>query len=124
MKRPRSITNGKVCSSYYSYARDYFVKILWEHAEGQSVGLTYFKERGFDDPTIKKFELGYSLDSWDALYKDALDQKYQEDILEKAGLIIKKEGKIYDRFRGRVLFPIHNLTRKTHCLRSPGFNRG
>jgi DNA primase len=95
-----------------SYARDYFVKILWEHAEGQSVGLTYFKERGFDDPTIKKFELGYSLDSWDALYKDALDQKYQEDILEKAGLIIKKEGKIYDRFRGRVLFPIHNLTGK------------
>jgi DNA primase len=95
-----------------SYARDYFVKSLWEHPEGQSVGLSYFKERGFDDSTIKKFELGYSLESWDAFYQDALDQKYQEDTLEKAGLIVKKEGKIYDRFRGRVMFPIHNLTGK------------
>lgn len=95
-----------------SYARDFFVNNLWEHAEGQSVGLSYFKERGFEDLIIKKFELGYSLDSWDSLYQDALGKKYQEDILEKAGLIIKKEDKIYDRFRGRVLFPVHNLTGK------------
>jgi DNA primase len=95
-----------------SYARDYFVRTLWDHPEGKSVGLTYFKERGFDDPIIRKFELGYSLDSWDAFYQQALEQKYKEEILEKAGLIIKKDEKIYDRFRGRVLFPIHNLTGK------------
>jgi DNA primase len=95
-----------------SYARDFFVKTLWEHPEGQAVGLTYLNERGFDERIIRKFELGYSLDSWDAFYQDALGQKFQEDVLEKAGLIIKKEGKIYDRFRGRVMFPVHNLTGK------------
>jgi len=95
-----------------AYARDYFVKNLWESREGQSIGLSYFKERGFDDLIIKKFELGYSFESWDALYQDAIRLKHPEDILDKAGLIIKKEDKIYDRFRGRVLFPIHNLTGK------------
>ncbi|MBR9998576.1 MAG: DNA primase [Cyclobacteriaceae bacterium] len=96
-----------------SFAKDYFVRTLLEHPEGKSVGLSYFRERGFDDPTIKKFELGYSLDTWNAFYQEALQQKYQEDVLEKAGLIIRKEDKVYDRFRGRVLFPIHNLTGKT-----------
>jgi DNA primase len=95
-----------------AYARDYFVRNLWENPEGQAIGLSYFKERGFNDPIIKKFELGYGFKTWDALYQDAIEKKHPEEILEKAGLIIKKDDKIYDRFRGRVVFPIHNLTGK------------
>jgi DNA primase len=95
-----------------TYARDYYVKNLWESPQGQSIGLSYFRERGFDDLIIKKFELGYSHDSWDAFYQNAIEQKHEAEILDKAGLILRKENKIYDRFRGRVLFPIHNLTGK------------
>jgi len=95
-----------------TYAKNFYIKNLWEHPEGQSIGLTYFRERGFNDSIIKKFELGYSLETWDALLTDATENNYKEEILEKAGLVIKKEEKIYDRFRGRVIFPVHNLTGK------------
>ena len=95
-----------------NYARDYFVNTLWENPEGQSVGLSYLSERGFNDPIIRKFELGYSLNSWDGLLKDATAAGYSRDILEKAGLIIHNQEKTYDRFRGRVIFPIHNTTGK------------
>ncbi len=94
------------------YARDYFVRQLWEHPDGKAIGLTYLKERGLNEAIIKKFELGYSLEGWDTFYKDALEKKHSADILEKAGLVIKKENKIYDRFRGRVIFPVRNLTGK------------
>ncbi|MCC5946581.1 MAG: DNA primase [Bernardetiaceae bacterium] len=92
------------------FGHDYFQNKLWESDEGKSIGLSYFKERGFHERTIKRFELGYSLDDWHALETQAIAQKYSPDILEEAGLIIKKEGKQYDRFRGRVMFPIHNLS--------------
>jgi DNA primase len=95
-----------------NFANKYFINALWETREGQSIGLTYFKERGFTDDIIRKFELGYSLDQWDAFYKEAIEKKYEESIIEKAGMIIKKDQKIYDRFRNRVIFPIHNLTGK------------
>ncbi len=95
-----------------SYAKNLYIENIWEHPEGQSIGLTYLKERGYNDSVIKKFELGYSLETWDALYKDATSKNHSEEILEKAGLIIKKDEKIYDRFRGRVIFPVHNLTGK------------
>lgn len=96
-----------------NYAKDYYKQTLFESEEGKSIGMSYFRERGFNDRTLEKFELGYSLNEWDHLYKKALGIGYTQDLLEKAGLVIKKEGgKAYDRFRGRVIFPVHNLSGK------------
>ncbi len=100
------------------FANKFFQDILWNSEQGQSIGLSYFKERGFNQDTIKQFELGYSLDEWDHLADGAQKQGHNPELLEKVGLIIKRvapsNGKsgIYDRFRGRVIFPIHNLTGK------------
>jgi DNA primase len=96
-----------------NYAKDYYKKLLFENDEGKSVGMTYFRERGFNDRTIEKFELGYSLNTWDHLSRKAVSDGYSEDMLDKAGLMIRKDdGKKYDRFRGRVIFPVHNLSGK------------
>ena len=95
-----------------AFARDYFKNLLHNHEEGKGIGLSYFKERGFNNRTIEKFELGYSLESWDGLYHEAIKNVFSEEVLEKAGLIIKKDNKTYDRFRGRVIFPVHNLAGK------------
>lgn len=97
-----------------NFAKDFFKDILINHEEGQSIGLSYFKERGFTPEIIDKFDLGYSLDQWDALMKEAETKQYNAELLEKAGLVLSKDdgAKVYDRFRGRVMFPIHNLTGK------------
>lgn len=95
-----------------SFAKDQFVKNLFESDEGRGIGLSYFQERGFTERTLQKFELGYALDQWNALEKLARSKGYSEEILEKAGLIIKNEKRTYDRFRGRVIFPVHNLSGK------------
>ncbi|GIV36231.1 MAG: DNA primase [Cyclobacteriaceae bacterium] len=95
-----------------NYAKDYFHNLLLHHEEGQAVGLSYFRERGFTDSTIRKFELGYSLDEWHHFSQQALRSGFSQAMLEKAGLIVKREGKDYDRFRGRVIFPVHNLSGK------------
>ena len=95
-----------------NYANQYFIKNLWETDEGRSIGLSYFRERGLSEDIIKKFELGYSFDKWDGLIQSAEAKNYNKEFLEKAGLILSKENKTYDRFRGRVMFPIHNLTGK------------
>lgn len=96
-----------------NYAKTFYQKSLTDTDEGQSIGLSYFKERGFNDKIIKEFELGYSPDAWDGLTKTALKDGFSIDILEKAGLTIRKEdGKQFDRFRARVTFPIHNLSGK------------
>ncbi|WP_036382781.1 DNA primase [Muricauda sp. MAR_2010_75] len=97
------------------YAQKYFTKTLWETEPGKAIGLSYFKERGFTDETIKKFGLGYSLDEWEAFTKTALDEAYQLEFLEKTGLTIVKEQtggekKTFDRFKGRVMFPIHSMS--------------
>jgi len=94
------------------YAKDFFQEQLLYTDEGQNIGLSYFKERGFKEAIIKKFELGYSSTEWDTLYRTAIRKGYKAEILEKAGLIIQKEGKneYYDRFRERVIFPIHNIS--------------
>lgn len=94
-----------------NWASELFYNQLWESDEGKAVGLSYFKERGYSEGTIKKFELGYSADSWDKLTLQAKEEGYSESFLADTGLIVKRDdGKIYDRFRGRVMFPIHNLT--------------
>ncbi len=94
------------------FAKDYFHQQLLHHHEGKSIGLSYFKERGYNEQVVKQFELGYSLDKWDGLLKQAKVKGHQEDTLVEAGLVIKKDEKVYDRFRGRVIFPIHNITGK------------
>ncbi|HEY3430788.1 MAG TPA: DNA primase [Cyclobacteriaceae bacterium] len=96
-----------------NYAKEYFKEMLFKNDEGKSIGLSYFRERGFNDRNIEKFELGYALNEWHGLEKLALKSGYSQQALEKSGLIIKKEdGKTYDRFRGRVIFPVHNLSGK------------
>ena len=95
-----------------NFAAAYFKDQLLNTSEGKSVGYGYFKERGFNETIIEKFDLGYSQEVWDGFYVAAKKAGYNEDLLEKAGLIIKKESKTYDRFRGRVMFPIHNVTGK------------
>ncbi|MBL4577425.1 MAG: DNA primase [Flavobacteriales bacterium] len=95
-----------------AHAQKYFTDILFNNNEGKSIGLSYFKERGYTEETIEQFQLGYGLESWDAFTKDALGKGYQLEYLEKTGMTIVKEGKHYDRFRGRVLFPIHNFSGK------------
>ena len=92
------------------HANSYFKETLWEASEGKAIGLTYFKERGFTDETIKKFDLGYSPQEKDALTKAALKSGFQLDFLEKTGLTIVNESYQVDRFRGRVIFPIKSLS--------------
>ncbi|HEY1061057.1 MAG TPA: DNA primase [Daejeonella sp.] len=94
-----------------AWAAKFFQQQMLETDEGKSIGLSYFKERGFRDDIIKKFELGYSPDVWDALTQNAITEGYNIQFLEETGLTIRKENeKFYDRFRGRVMFPIHSFT--------------
>ena len=96
-----------------SWAQQYFTTQLYEHVEGKTVGLRYFAERGFREDTIRKFQLGYSLDKRDALYKEATKNGYKKEFLEKTGVVIAYDnGGVNDRFRGRVIFPVHTLSGK------------
>ena len=96
-----------------SWAGQYFSTLLHEHVEGKSVGMRYFAERGLREDIIRKFQLGYSLDQRDALYKTAIKAGYKKEFLEKTGLVITYDnGNVNDRFRGRVIFPIHTLSGK------------
>ncbi|SDB55598.1 DNA primase [Flavobacteriaceae bacterium MAR_2010_188] len=92
------------------FANKYFQKILHKTEQGKAIGLSYFKERGFTDETIKKFELGYSLDEWQAFSDEALSKGYNIDYLEKTGLTIVKEERRFDRFKGRIMFPIQSMS--------------
>ncbi len=92
------------------WAQKYFTNILQNTPEGQSVGMAYFRERGFHDDIIRKFQLGYSPEQKDALTNEALKEGYRLDYLVKTGLTIQKDDYRADRFRGRIIFPIHGLT--------------
>lgn len=92
------------------FANKYFQNILLNTEEGKAIGLSYFKERGFTTETIKKFGLGYSPDVWDAFTKEALGKGYKLEFLDKTGLTIVKEEKQFDRFKGRVMFPIQSMS--------------
>jgi DNA primase len=96
------------------YARDYFVKTLHNHPEGKAIGMTYFRERGFRDDIIQKFQLGYSLEQRDAFSAEAQKAGYRRDYLLKTGLSAGGESgsPLIDRFRGRVIFPVHTLSGK------------
>ncbi len=92
------------------FARDYFHSTLTESQQGKAIGLTYFKERGFSLETIKQFQLGYNDDRWDGFTKEALKQGYQMSFLEETGLTIVKGDRQFDRFKSRVIFPIHSMS--------------
>ena len=93
------------------FAAKYFQEAMWDTPEGKSIGLSYFKERGFTPDTIKKFELGYSPDNWEAFTGEAVKKGYQAEFLVESGLSVKRDnGTLYDRYRGRVMFPIHGFT--------------
>ncbi|MCK5838648.1 MAG: DNA primase [Bacteroidales bacterium] len=93
-----------------SFAQKYFSNNLFNTEEGKAIGLSYFKEREFKEDTVKKFQLGYCIDKWEDFTQHALNNGYKLTYLDKTGLTIVKEDKKYDRFRGRVVFPIHNLS--------------
>jgi len=93
------------------FAQGYFSNILHHSAEGKNVGMSYFQERGFREDIVKKFQLGYSLDQRDSFSVEALSKGYKKEFLTKTGLSIERDdGKIYDRFWGRVMFPVHTLS--------------
>ena len=93
-------------------SKDFFLENL-KTDEGKNIALTYFNHRKISTDMIKKFELGYSLDKWDSLYKFLIKNQFSDDNIIKAGLILENNNKKYDRFRNRVIFPIHNLSGKT-----------
>ena len=92
------------------FASQYFQNILHKTDQGKAIGLSYFKEREFTEETIKKFNLGYALDKWQAFTDEAIKKGYQLNFLEKTGLTIVKEEKQFDRFKGRVIFPIQSMS--------------
>ena len=95
------------------FARDYFQNILYNHVDGKSIGMTYFRQRGIRDDIVKKFHLGYCTSSKDAFAKEALRKGYKKEYLIKTGLCYEKEdGTIRDRFWGRVIFPWFNISGK------------
>ena len=96
-----------------NWAANYFQQNLHEQAEGRSVGMRYFAERGLREEMIRKFQLGYSLNQRDALFRSATAAGYKPSYLEKTGLVIRYDnGRVNDRFRGRVIFPVHTLSGK------------
>jgi DNA primase len=92
------------------FAKNYFHSTLLHAEEGKAIGLSYFKERGFTNETIAKFALGYSPETWDAFTKEALGKGYKLEFLESTGLTIPKEDRPFDRFKGRVMFPIQSMS--------------
>lgn len=92
------------------FALGFYETELWESDEGKAIGLSYFKERGFTDDTLKQFHLGYADQSFDSFFKESVDRGYDKALLLELGLVKEKEGKSpYDSYRGRVIFPIHNV---------------
>lgn len=95
------------------FARDYFQNILHNHVDGRSIGMAYFRNRGFRDDIIEKFQLGYSTESHDALAQEALKKGYKKEFLIKTGLCYETDDhRLRDRFWGRVIFPVHTLSGK------------
>ena len=92
------------------FARTYYQNTLHKTDQGKAIGLSYFKERGFTDETIQDFQLGFSTDAWSGLTDSALKKGYKLKYLESTGLSIVKGEKQFDRFKGRVLFPIHSMS--------------
>jgi len=95
-----------------NFAQQFFSKELLEKEEGISVALSYLKERGFREDTIKKFQLGYNPEARDSFTKAAVGAQFNAELLIKSGLVNERDGNKYDNYRGRIIFPIHNQSGK------------
>ena len=94
------------------FAQKFYSEVLFDTEDGQNIGLTYLKERGFTEDTIRKFALGYAPDQRDAFTKTALNKQYNPELLQKAGLVADRNGQLMDNYRDRVIFPVHNPSGK------------
>jgi DNA primase len=94
------------------FAQQFFADALFNTDEGNSAGLSYLKERGFREEIIKRFELGYNPESRDAFAKVAINAQFNENLLQKSGLVVARENRLQDNYHGRIIFPIHNQTGK------------
>src|SRR5215831_15628762 len=95
-----------------SFAQQFFSKNLFETEEGQDIGLSYLKERGFREDVIKKFQLGYSPEQRDAFAKEAIAKQFNTELLLKTGLVVNRNEQLVDNYRSRVIFPVHNHSGK------------
>jgi len=95
-----------------NFAQQFFTKQLFETEEGQDIGLSYLKERGFREEVIKKFQLGYSPEQRDAFAKEAIAKQYSAELLLKTGLVVNRNEQLLDNYRGRIIFPVHNHSGK------------
>jgi DNA primase len=95
-----------------SFAQKFFSDTLFNTDEGQDIGLSYFKERGFNEETIRKFQLGFNSEARDSFARAAIAAKYNPEYLQKTGLVVLRDEKLVDNYRGRVIFPVHNQTGK------------
>jgi DNA primase len=112
-EQQQALTERETLLNITEFASKHFVHNLHEVEEGKAIGLTYFRERGFTPEIIRKFELGYCLEKWDDFTTLAIKSGYGPESLVRSGLLIEKDkDQYYDRFRARVMFPIHNLSGK------------
>jgi DNA primase len=95
-----------------SFAQQFFSRVLFETEEGQDIGLSYLKERGFREEVIRKFQLGYSPEQRDAFTKEAIAKQYSQELLLKSGLVASRNDQLMDNYRGRIIFPVHNHSGK------------
>jgi DNA primase len=112
---PEIAAQRQLADSLYivnQFAQQYFSEALFNTVEGQDIGISYFKERGFTEETVRKFQLGYCLDTQDSFSSAALKKGYQAEYLQKAGLMVMRNERPADNYRGRVIFPIHNQSGK------------
>ena len=108
-----------------TFARDYFKDILHNHIDSRSIGLAYFRQRGFRDDIIEKFQLGYCTDSKDAMHLAALQKGYKREYLVKTGLCYETDDKkLRDRSWGRIIFPVHTLSGKVVAFGGRVLDRG
>lgn len=112
---PEVAAQRQVADSLYiinQFAQKYFEENLFNADEGQDIGLSYLKERGFREEVLRKFQVGYSLQDSQSFVSTALDAQYNLDLLVKSGLVAQRDGRSYDNYRGRIIFPVHNQSGK------------
>src|SRR6185312_13545400 len=112
---PEQRQQQQIAESLYiinGFAQKFFSDVLFQTDEGQDIGLSYLKERGFTETIIRKFQLGYCPEERDSFARAALAAQYNPENLRKSGLVVLRDERLVDNYRGRVIFPVHNQTGK------------